>query len=157
MAETGHLTVGLIGCGGIMDWHIRNLKKVPNVTIGAMADPALDNIKKTKERHPDLAAASEYASHKELLAGSKLDAVIICSRHSDHAPQVMDGLAAGCHVLVEKPFVGSIAQARAAIKAAHKAKKVLMVSYQRHFDPKFRYMRKLVQEGRIGTIQTISS
>lgn len=155
MAEP--LTVGLIGTGGIMDWHIRNLKKVSNVTIGALCDPNEANMKRVKQNHPELAPATEYADHKSLLAGSKLDAVVIASRHSDHGPQVMDALAAGCHVLVEKPFVGSVAQARAAIKASKKAKKVLMISYQRHFDPKFRYMRKLVQEGRIGEIQSISS
>lgn len=157
MANQDALTIGLIGTGGIMDWHIGNLLKVPNVTIGALADTSAANIEKTKKRRPELAQASEYASHKDLLAGSKVDAVVIASRHVDHGPQVLDALAAGCHVLVEKPFVGSVAQAKRAIALAKRQKKTLMISYQRHFDPKFRYIRKFVQDGRIGKVQTISS
>ncbi len=157
MAQQGALTVGLIGTGGIMDWHIGNLLKVPNVTIGALADPAAANLEKTKQRRPELAHASTYADHRDLLANSRVDAVVIGSRHVDHGPQVLDALAAGCHVLVEKPFVGSVAQANKAIALAKKMKKTLMISYQRHFDPKFRLLRKIVQDGRIGRVQTISS
>lgn len=151
------LTVGLIGCGGIMGWHVSNLLKIKGVTIGAMADPAEGNMAKLKDRHAELASASTYANHRDLLANSKVDAVVIGSRHADHGPQVMDALAAGCHVLVEKPFVGSVAQAKAAIARAKKAGKVLMISYQRHFDTKFRYMRKFIADGRLGQVQTISS
>lgn len=157
MADAKELTVGLIGCGGIMDWHIGNLLKIKGVTIGALAEPSEANLAKTKERRPELKNASTYADHKVMLANSKLDAVVIGSRHSDHGPQVMDALNAGCHVLVEKPFVGSIAQAHKAIALSKKMKKTLMISYQRHFDPKFRFVRKFIQEGRLGNIQIISS
>jgi predicted dehydrogenase len=157
MAHQDALTIGLIGTGGIMDWHIGNLLKIPNVTIGALADPAAANLEKTKQRRPELANASTYADHRDLLRNSRVDAVVIGSRHVDHGPQVLDALHAGCHVLVEKPFVGSVAQAKQAIALAKKAKKTLMISYQRHFDPKFRLLRKIVQDGRIGRVQTISS
>ncbi len=157
MAQARELTIGLIGCGGIMGWHIRNLQNVKGVTIGAMADPAPESLEKTKASFPHLAPASTYSDHRELLRSSRQDAVIICSRHSDHYPQVMDSLEAGCHVLVEKPFVESVARARAAIALAKKKNKVLMIAYQRHFDAKFRYMRKLVQEKRIGEVQQVAS
>ncbi len=157
MADQKELTFGLIGCGGIMDWHISNLLKVKGVTIGALAEPSEANLAKTKERRPELKNASTYADHKEMLTGTKLDAVVIASRHSDHGPQVLDCLAAGLHVLVEKPFVGTVPQAKKAIALAKSKNKQLMISYQRHFDPKFRFMRKFVQEGRLGTIQIISS
>lgn len=157
MAQQDAVTIGLIGTGGIMDWHIGNLLKVPHVTIGAMADTAVANMEKTKKRRPELASASEYTDHRKLLAESRVDAVVIASRHVDHGPQVLDALNADCHVLVEKPFVGTVAQAKQAIALAKRKKKTLMISYQRHFDPKFRFMRKVVQDGRIGKVQTISS
>jgi len=157
MTEHKELTVGLIGTGGIMGWHIGNLKKVPGVTVGAMTDTSAESIANTKKRNPELANASEFACHKEMLAQSKLDAVIICSPHADHYGQVIDALNAGCHVLVEKPFVSSVAQAKKCIALSKKKKKTLMISYQRHFDPKFRFMRNAVQSGRIGTVQQISS
>ena len=157
MAEAQALTVGLIGCGGIMDWHIRNLVKVPNVTVGAMAEPVPANMERYQQRYPELAQATTYPDHRKMLAGSKLDAVIICSRHSDHFPQIMDCLAENCHVLVEKPFVETVAYARRAIAAARARRKVLMISYQRHFDARFRWVREVVQSGRIGKVQAITS
>jgi predicted dehydrogenase len=157
MAASKELTFGLIGCGGIMGWHIGNLQKIPGVTVGALADTSEKSLENTKKRFPHLAQASTYSCHREMLRNSSLDAVIIASRHVDHYPQLIDSLNAGCHVLVEKPFVGSIAHAKASIALAKKKGKTLMISYQRHFDPKFRYMRKLVQEGRIGKLQSISS
>ncbi len=157
MAQNQELTVGLIGCGGIMSWHIGNLSKVRGVTIGALADPAASSIERVKTGHPELAQASVYSDHRKMLDSCRLDAVVIASRHCDHYPQIVDSLSAGCHVLVEKPFVESISHARNVIALAKKKGKVLMISYQRHFDPKFRHMRKIVQEGRIGKVQTIAS
>jgi len=157
MAAGKELTFGLIGCGGIMGWHIGNLSKIPGVTVGALADPSEQAIENTKKRNPALAQATTYSDHREMLRNSRLDAVIIASRHVDHYQQIMDCLNAGCHVLVEKPFVGSIAHAKATIALAKKKGKTLMVSYQRHFDPKFRFMRRCVQEGRLGRLQSITS
>ncbi|MEK7476630.1 MAG: Gfo/Idh/MocA family oxidoreductase [Candidatus Coatesbacteria bacterium] len=157
MAASKDLTFGLIGCGGIMGWHIGNLQKIAGVTVGALADTSEKSIENTKKRFQHLAQASTYTNHRDLLRDSRVDAVIIASRHVDHYPQVVDALNAGCHVLVEKPFVGSVAQAKTCIALAKKKGKTLMISYQRHFDPKFRYMRRLVQDGRIGKLQTICS
>lgn len=157
MAATKELTFGLIGCGGIMGWHIGNLSKIPGVTVGALADTSEKSLENTKKRHPFLAQASTYSDHREMLRNSRLDCVIIASRHVDHFPQVVDSLNAGCHVLVEKPFVGSVAQAKTCIALAKRKGKTLMISYQRHFDAKFRYMRRMVQEGRIGKLQSITS
>ena len=157
MTDPQGLTVGLIGCGGIMSMHIHNLLKIPHVTIGAMADPAAHHMERTKQRFPALTPALTFSGHREMLTNSKLDAVVIASPHAHHYQHIMDSLSAGCHVLVEKPFVGSVTHARKTITLARRRKKVLMISYQRHFEPKFRYMRKVVQEGRIGKVQTMCS
>jgi predicted dehydrogenase len=157
MDRNAELKFGLIGCGGIMGWHIGNLMKVPNVRVVAMADPVADSIKHHKNAHAALAGAATFSCHHELLEKARPDAVIIASRHSDHYGQIADALNAGAHVLVEKPFVPTVAEARKVIALAKRKKKVLMISYQRHFDPKYRYMRELVRSGRIGNIQTISS
>lgn len=157
MANSQEMTVGLIGCGGIMHGHIQNLLEVPDVTIGALSDPASSHLERAKRSNPALDGASTFADHREMLANSRLDAVVIGSPHSLHYQHIMDSLEAGCHVLVEKPFVGNVPHARKTIALAKRKKKTLMISYQRHFEPKFRYMRRVVQEGRIGKIQLMVS
>jgi len=157
MTDSQEMTVGLIGCGGIMHGHIQNLLEVPGVTIGALSDPASSHLERAKRSHPALDGASTFADHREMLANSRLDAVVIGSPHSLHYRHIMDSLEAGCHVLVEKPFVGNVLHARKTIALAKRKKKTLMISYQRHFEPKFRYMRKVVQGGRIGKIQLMVS
>jgi len=151
------MEVGLIGCGGIMGWHIDNLKPDRGVKITALCDTAEGNIEATRKRFPALARIPAFRDYRRLLAETRPGAVIVCTPHSFHFRQVLDSLRAGCHVLVEKPFVETVAKARALTALARRKRKVLMIAYQRHFEPKYRHMRELVRRGFTGKLQTINT
>jgi predicted dehydrogenase len=159
MAEK--IGVGFIGCGGIANTHVRNLSEVPEAEIVALCDPAEASIgrmyERCAERLPGLKDAPVYTDYRELLADPRVDAVQVHSPHTLHFQQAMDALAAGKHVLLEKPMVTSAKDAHTLIEAWEQSGKVLMISYQRHFQKEFRYARQVIRGGGLGDVQYIQA
>jgi predicted dehydrogenase len=92
-----------------------------------------------------------------ILSDKDIDAVVFATPHSQHSPQVIRAATAGKHVLVEKPFSLSFADAMRAREAAHKAGIVLAVGFNRRFHPSMALLRHAVTGGRLGTLVTISA
>ena len=150
--------MGIIGCGNFMAaGHIGNLLSFPEVEIVGLADPSPESIARMKERFPALEGTPEYADHRSLLAEAGPDAVEIATPHALHAEHVVDSFEAGCHVLVEKPLVISTQEARKALAKRDEAGKVLLVSYQRRYEPNFRYVQQIVSSGVLGKLEFVSA
>jgi predicted dehydrogenase len=139
--------VGLGGWG--RDWEKNALPLVEEVEPVAWvdADPAaLTAARKalrlpTKSCFPTLAAALEAVDAEAVLVTAPLHA---------HVPVVLEAIAAGKHVLVEKPFAPSVAEARRAVEAAETRGVVLMVSQNYRFFPAPRAVAALVAGGELG-------
>lgn len=86
-----------------------------------------------------------------LLANPALDAVILCTPHTQHARQVLDVAAAGKHVFCEKPLCLTAADAAAAIAACNRAGVTLGVGHERRFEPPIAELRRLLTSGVLGT------
>jgi predicted dehydrogenase len=155
MAET--VRIGLIGCGGMANSHLRWLRDIPEARVTALMDVSEEALARTRERNPEVAAARTYTDYRDLLADPEVDAVQIHSPHTLHFRQAMDALAAGKHVLLEKPMVTSTADARVLLAAHAGSDRVLMISYQRHFQKEFRYARQVIRGGGLGEIQYIQA
>ena len=149
--------VGIVGCGGFTRYRLGNLAKVKEAEVVALADPSADQIKITKEAHLHLSEVPEFADYKQMIASVKPDAIMIATPHTQHVEQILAGLEAGCHVCCEKPMVTSVEHAMQVIAARDKAKKVGMVSYQRHFQSEFRYIRERIASGKAGDVWYISA
>ena len=149
--------MGIIGCGGFMAaGHIGNLLSFPEVEIVGLADPSGESIARAKERFPALQGTPEYADHRSLLEEAGPDAVEIATPHALHAAHIVDSFEAGCHVLVEKPLVISTEEAEEVLAKRDEAGKVLLVSYQRRYEPNFRYVRHIVGSGVLGELEFVS-
>ncbi len=149
--------VAMIGCGGFQRHRLGNLLKVKEAQVVALVDPEQHQIDLTKETHPSLAGLETYNDHREMLDKVKPDAVMIATPHTQHVGQILDGLDAGANVCCEKPLVCSVADAHAVIKKRDETGKIGMVSYQRHFQPEFRYVRDKVESGEAGALQYIQA
>ena len=93
-----------------------------------------------------------YGSLDDLLADPDIDAVWICSPNHLHARHVKQCAAAGKHVLVEKPFATTRADAVAAGKAAQDAGITLRVGCQHRFRASHAHIRQLVLSGAVGSM-----
>ena len=139
------IRVGMIGTGGISHWHIRQLKELDEVKLIAISDVSKESREKVVNEYE--LKVNEYVDHQEMLASESLDAVVICTPHTLHYQHAMDALNKGCHVLIEKPMATSLEETEKLLNAAEKLEKVLQVSYQRHFEPEYIYIKKAIADG----------
>ncbi|MSO54296.1 MAG: Gfo/Idh/MocA family oxidoreductase [Rhodospirillales bacterium] len=84
------------------------------------------------------------------LKDPKIDALVIVTPNSQHAPQMMAGAKAGKHLLVDKPFTLTKKSAAEAVEAATKRGLIIAAAHNRRFLPTYREMRKRLTAGQIG-------
>jgi UDP-N-acetylglucosamine 3-dehydrogenase len=92
----------------------------------AFCDPTAARHEEVLRKYPKIRG---YTQHRKMLREEQLDIVSICTPNKFHAAAVMDALAAGCHVLCEKPMAMTLAQSDKMIAAAKKARKKLMIGF----------------------------
>lgn len=153
----GKIKIGIIGVGGISFGHIRRFMESPDSEVVALVDIDPKRLQVAKEKVPELAQVPTYSDYKTMLAVGGLDAVEISTPHTLHFDQIMDSLDAGLHVLTEKPMVCCTAHAKAMIEKAKQTDKVVMISYQRHFQSQYRYVKQMVESGTLGEVTYISA
>ena len=90
-----------------------------------------------------------------VFAASDVDVVHICTPNATHAPLAAAALAAGKHVVCEKPLATTAADARALARAAEAAGVVAAVPFVYRYHPMVREARARVASGRIGTLLTL--
>ena len=109
------------------------------------------------EKVPEAGKMRTYNSHEKLISEEELDAIVISSPHTIHYDQIVSGLEAGLHVLTEKPMVCSVDHAKRVISLSEEVDRLLMVSYQRHLSPEFRFIRNQIKSGELGDVQFINA
>jgi predicted dehydrogenase len=145
--------VGLVGCGAVADWHAdhgyAHLGEV--VRLAAVCDTRADRAEALAGRY----AARVFTDLAALLADPTIDGVDLCVPHHLHAPLALQALAAGKHVLVEKPIATTVEDAEKMVALARANGRTLCVSEQYPFSPPFRRARDLIREGEIGQLVTV--
>lgn len=103
--------IGLIGCGGIANYHVSHLLQMDDVAIVAVADPILERRESMAQK---TGAARLYQNHTELYDAEKsssLDAVYICIEPTAHTDTEIRAIDKGWPFLVEKPMTLDLKQA----------------------------------------------
>jgi predicted dehydrogenase len=97
----------------------------------------------------------DVASYDKILVDPDVEGVIITTPHSLHADQVVAAAQAGKHVFVDKPFALTVADARRATQACHRAGVVLAVGHQRRRQAASRAIKSLIDQGALGRVAQI--
>src|SRR5438093_3091128 len=105
-----------------------------------------------EEQRPRLAETLE-----PLLAEQNLDAVVVATPHSQHAPQVIAAAKAGKHVFCEKPFALTKSDAERAVDATRKTGVALGLGYNRRFHPEMTKLRERIRSGGLGTVMHVEA
>ena len=90
-----------------------------------------------------------HVDHRDLL--ERVDAVVIASTNDSHAPIARDAIAAGVHLLLEKPVALDAADAMEIAAAADTAGLTTMVPFTYRWMPANRFVKQLIEDGAIGT------
>lgn len=146
--------VAVVGAGYWGPNLIRNFAACPGSRLVAVCDRDAARLGKVLAGH---STVKGYQSPQELFADEGIDAVAIATPVSTHAPLALEALAAGKHVLVEKPLAGNVADAEAMVAAARRAGRVLMVDHTFLFSSPVRKMKELVQSGGLGDLNFVDS
>src|SRR4051794_1108296 len=108
------LRLGVVGCGAVTErYHLPALMASPDVEPVAFVDPAVARARLLAER---AGAPFALSSHREL--PGKIDFALVAVPNAFHEPVTVDLLAAGIHVLVEKPMARTTAECDRMLAAA---------------------------------------
>jgi predicted dehydrogenase len=134
-----------------LDWATKVLSEVASVELVGCVDEdaeALDRANST-----GLVGAGEcFETLDAALDKAEFGAVLVTTQLTGHAPVVRHALAAGKHVLVEKPFTESVAEGEELVALAGANKCTLMVSQNYRFFPAVRAVQEVVRGGKLGRL-----
>ena len=138
------LRIGVLGCGPISQIaHLEACHKARNAELYAICDLADDLRTKMAAIHEPQVAHKNF---EDMLAEPKLEAVIIGVADQFHVPLARQAIAAGKHVLVEKPLGVSVEECEALRTDLKKANLVFQIGNNRRFDPGVAFARRFIQE-----------
>lgn len=100
----------------------------------------------------DYPKAKHYRDAESFFADKNIDLVCVCTAVGSHAEYAEAALKAGKHVVVEKPFVSTVAEADHLIEVAKQSGKVLTVFQNRRYDSDFKTLKKLVDQKAFGEV-----
>ncbi|MCL5098010.1 MAG: Gfo/Idh/MocA family oxidoreductase [Candidatus Omnitrophica bacterium] len=138
------LRIGVLGCGNIAQIaHFDAVRKARNAELYALCDLADDLRDKMAAIHSPRVVYREY---REMLADPRLEAVVIGVADQFHVPLALEAVAAGKHVLVEKPLGVTIEECEELRLQLRGTKLVLQIGNNRRFDPGITFARQFILE-----------
>lgn len=130
--DARRLRVGVLGCGPIAQAaHFESCTKARNADLYAICDVAMDLLDRMAATHAPVQTYSEYAA---MLADPMVEAVIVATSDAFHVTAATVALAAGKHVLCEKPLGVSVEEAEALRERVRASGLVLQVGHMKRFD-----------------------
>lgn len=108
-----------------------------------------------RELYPDVHVVREFEALLDRRAD--LDLIVVATPHATHAPLAIRALAAGKHVVVDKPLALSVAEAREVIAAADRAGRLVAPYQNRRWDGDFLTVSALIARGWLGAIEAFES
>jgi predicted dehydrogenase len=146
------IKVGLIGCGGIADPHIKGYLRISDqAQVVAVADVVEENAQR---RAQQVGGAQIFHDYNDMLT-TDIDAVDICLPHHLHKDAIVAAANAGKHILCEKPLCLTTQEANAVQQAVTANGVTLMCAHNQLFLPAVTHAKRLIQDGTLGKVYEI--
>ena len=143
--------LGLLGAGRIGKVHARAISASAEARLVAVADAFPAAASAIADQY-----GCEVRSIAAILAAKDIDAVVICTPTDTHAELIEKFARAGKAIFCEKPIDLSLARVKACLKVVRDSKAVLMVGFNRRFDPHFGAVRAAIDAGTIGAVEMVT-
>jgi predicted dehydrogenase len=153
------VNLGVIGSGSRGTFVMGTFQKDPALRVAAICDvyePNLEKALSTARQVPGTQPKA-YRNYQELLADKDVQAVLIATPEHWHYQMVLDAIAAGKDIYVEKPLCQKPEQGVALVKAEKATKSIIQVGMQRRSYDLYQEGRKVVASGRLGAIHMVRS
>src|SRR5277367_194814 len=143
------ISVGLIGAGFMGKVHAENLRRLGNVEIAAVA---ASSGEKARAFGASIGVERTTGDYRVLLEDPALSAVHVLTPNALHYPMCRAGLEAGKHVLCEKPFTVSVAEARELVDLAARRDLANCIQHNLRYYPVVQQARRMIEHGDLGEI-----
>lgn len=152
MSEPAPLRVALLGYGFAgKSFHAPLLRTVEGLTLSLIASSRPDDV------HADLPEVTVIPSAHEAATHPDVDLVVVATPNETHVPLAQAALRAGKHVVVDKPFTITLAEARSLAALAQTQGRVLSVFHNRRWDSDFLALKALLADGTLGRVTHVES
>lgn len=138
------LRVGVLGCGPIAQFaHFESCQKARNVDLFAICDVAPDLVERMGAIYRP---QKRYADYSAMLDDPEVEAVIVATSDSFHVEASRLALAAGKHVLCEKPIGVSVEETEGLATSVATSGKILQIGHMKRFDPGLEAARDFIRD-----------
>ena len=136
------------GCGVISRFHLDAIRSIEDAALCGVYDPVEASARAAAQAYGTRA----YPDYDALLADPQVDAVCICTPSHLHAPLALQAVAAGKHVLIEKPVALTLEDCDAVAAAARAAGVQVGVVSQLRYGPAVARVKRALESGALGRI-----
>jgi predicted dehydrogenase len=143
------IRIALAGAGEWGRNHVRALASMASVSLAWVIDPDAERLEQAALLAPGARLSADLG---EALADPRLDALVVSSPSPTHGPIARAALAAGKHVLVEKPLAPTAAEAEDLVARARRAGRVLSVGHLLLYHPAVAHLKRTVERGGMGRV-----
>jgi predicted dehydrogenase len=150
MAEK--IPAGIIGTGFIGPIHVEAARRLGNVEIVAVAEA---NIDLAKDKAAAMSIPKAFGNYQDLLAETEIQVVHNCTPNHIHFQVNRDILAAGKHVISEKPLAMNTEESSELVRLASESGLIHAVDFNYRYYPLVQHAREMVQSGEVGDIFAI--
>ena len=145
------LTIGLLGAGRIGKVHAAAIAATPGARLVGVADAFVEPATEIAESY-----GAEVSAIDEIMADDGVDAIFITTPTDMHADLIEQGARAGKRIFCEKPIDLSVDRVRECLAVVHETGAMLMVGFNRRFDPSFRAVRERIEAGEVGDVEMVN-
>jgi xylose dehydrogenase (NAD/NADP) len=150
--RTGPVRLGFIGAGGIVQ---RSLAPAVHAAVGVVLQAAAArDLDRAAKLEP---AGRSYDDYDALLADPSVDVVYVALDNAGHLPWTLAALAAGKHVICEKPIAMDPAALETMAAAAVEHDRLLVEAFWYRWHPRTRRLEQLLAQGALGPVEQVES
>lgn len=151
-ADAPPLRWGVLGPGWIAEQFVTALHRHTRQRLAAVGSRDAERAASFASKH---GAERAYGNYEQLVADPSVDAIYVATPHSEHRAHALLSIAAGKPTLVEKPFTRNAGEAREVIEAARESRVPLLEAMWTRFLPHMDVVRQLLDDGALGTLETV--
>jgi len=148
------LRIGILGAAGIAP---RAIVFPAHATSHQLVAVGARDKSRAEEFAKQYQIKKAYGSYQEVIDDPDVDVIYNALHNGAHAPWNIKALAAGKHVLSEKPSVSNAAEAKEVLAATNKSGKVFMEAFHYYYHPMFQRLLTIIKSGEIGEVIKVES
>ncbi len=141
----------VLGAGRIGQVHAQAIAATDGADLKAIADPIAQAAEAAQARF-----GGDIRDIDTILAADDVDALVICTPTDTHADLIERGARAGKAIFCEKPIDLNLMRVRACLDVVAQTKAILMLGFNRRYDPDFMALKAAVDTGQVGAVEMVT-